>query len=350
LTGVFQFYYTYLFFCTKLDFIFMSTDEEFFKLTYDPEFSKIFLKIKIRNIIAINKRQIYKEDLFAFSVYYKNYKEDIKEIKLKATSTREAEIWIEKLKILIDPQKYKFNLNGKKKNCISLTEYLDDDNSLTVVTNKNLLFKKFVKNPQKYFITFKNFEFIFERNKKFQFFQNFILEYQRGLTTSINNSEKIYNESDFYIMKKNSFTQPNEDIHKKISDIELTESSIKDDFLGFINTDEVTVKLKDDFLDNKFPIQGKYNYNPYSNQISVRILRSQLKYLSKGENSERIVRSHQKYLVENSERIIRSHQKYIDKNPESSNRSDNYNKSYNSKTSEKSIKFENKSTKKSLFN
>ena len=107
--------------CQKLiDLFFILTNEEllFYK---DQQKKNKFLEIKRENVIAINKRQIDKYDVFKFSIYWQNPNEDkINEIKLKTDSRYNTDRWIKDLRKIINPKRYEFKYD--KENYIDANE------------------------------------------------------------------------------------------------------------------------------------------------------------------------------------------------------------------------------------
>ena len=107
--------------CQKLiDLFFILTNEEllFYK---DQQKKNKFLEIKRENVIAINKRQIDKYDVFKFSIYWQNPNEDkINEIKLKTDSRYNTDRWIRDLRKIINPKRYEFKYD--KENYIDANE------------------------------------------------------------------------------------------------------------------------------------------------------------------------------------------------------------------------------------
>ena len=81
LTGQFR-YITKRCCCTKITVLnFKLTKDNL--LFYVDKKNNLFLKIPRSDVIAINKRQVDKNDIFKFSIYYQNPNEDIiHEIKL----------------------------------------------------------------------------------------------------------------------------------------------------------------------------------------------------------------------------------------------------------------------------
>ena len=68
------------------------------------------MRIPSSNIVAINKRQIDKNDLHKFSIFYYNTNNNIKEIKLKAVNRSEMNNWIINLNKIYKQKEYKPNV------------------------------------------------------------------------------------------------------------------------------------------------------------------------------------------------------------------------------------------------
>jgi len=102
----------YFFCCSKLirlEVVLTKTD---LCLYSNEKKTKLFKKIPKQCIIAINKRQIDKNDVFKFSIYYQlNNEKKITEIKLKARNKTDTDKWIEILRRNIQPKKYIFSYN-----------------------------------------------------------------------------------------------------------------------------------------------------------------------------------------------------------------------------------------------
>ena len=119
LTGQFR-YITKRCCCTKITVLnFKLTKDNL--LFYVDKKNNLFLKIPRSDVIAINKRQVDKNDIFKFSIYYQNPNEDIiHEIKLKTVSRSETDRWIRELREEIKPKKYEFKYD--KENYIDANE------------------------------------------------------------------------------------------------------------------------------------------------------------------------------------------------------------------------------------
>lgn len=108
--------HTTFFCCTKLITLYLNADESYLTLYHDKEYKNIFLRINTSDIVAIGKRQIDRHDVYKFSIFYRNVSNknkltnEVTELKLKATTRRQTDNWIEKLRCLVYPERYKFNL------------------------------------------------------------------------------------------------------------------------------------------------------------------------------------------------------------------------------------------------
>ena len=88
---------------------------------YEQPKKKLFLEIPRSEVIAINKRQIDKNDIFKFSIYYQRPNEDIiHELKLKTTGRKETDKWIKDLRNVLNPKRYEFKYD--KENYIDANE------------------------------------------------------------------------------------------------------------------------------------------------------------------------------------------------------------------------------------
>lgn len=81
----------------------------------------VFLQIPRESIVAINKRQINRYDVFKFSLHYKiNNTHIIKEIKLRARSRSDTDYWISTLRKIIQPKPYQFEYDTSSEEKASL--------------------------------------------------------------------------------------------------------------------------------------------------------------------------------------------------------------------------------------
>ncbi len=103
-------------------------------------------------VIAINKRQIDRNDVFKFSIYYQLSDDSkIKEIKLKATSRGDTDRWISTLRKAINPKKYEFKYDK------------------TTQEDANLLFP--YCDTRKQYLALCHLEYILCREKMMNFFE-----------------------------------------------------------------------------------------------------------------------------------------------------------------------------------
>ena len=156
------------------------------KLIFQEEKNnKIFLEIPRSQVIAINKRQIDKNDIFKFSIYYQKPNEDIiHELKLKTTSRAETDRWIKDLRNALKPKRYEFKY--------------DKDNYI----DANELFH--FRDMKKFYITLCHLEYILLRNHMKNFFEyyrnnkdnwnNNIINYDSNIFGDENDTEKLNND------------------------------------------------------------------------------------------------------------------------------------------------------------
>ena len=153
----------------------MLLSREHLILYYDETMNKEFIKINVCDIISINKRQLDRNDVNKFSIfYYKNKKtNEVSEIKLKTLSRKELDIWINRLRTFIKPAKFVFSFTNNE---ISCNEYLN-------------LIESYKKLPEKKYYSFKNLEYIIQRRNKLKFFENFKVLYYSNYESLGNDSE-----------------------------------------------------------------------------------------------------------------------------------------------------------------
>ena len=181
--------------CTKkmiLDFILTKEKLLFYK---DVKRTNLFLQIPRENVIAINKRQIDKHDIFKFSIYWQNPNEDIiNEIKLKTESRAKTDKWIKDLRRLINPKRYEFKY--------------DRDNYI----DANELFH--FRDMKKFYLALCHLEYILLRNKMKNFFEYYR---NRGNINTINNDSIMFHyENDTERLKGNDIGLEINDIQPKI--------------------------------------------------------------------------------------------------------------------------------------
>ena len=136
--------------CTKLLQLFFRltpSELEFYK---DQQFKNVYLKIPRNTVIAINKRQIDRNDLYKLSIYYQLTPEsEIQELKLKAASRSELDSWVKNLRKKIQPKKYVFN------------KVNNEDNGLLAPFN----------DTRKFYISLCHLEYILHRRQLKEFFE-----------------------------------------------------------------------------------------------------------------------------------------------------------------------------------
>ena len=188
LTGEFKYHIRKCCCCRKLiDLFFLLTSEKL--LFYeDKERKKLFLEIPREHVIAINKRQIDKYDVFKFSIYYQNPKEDIiHEIKLKTRSRADTDRWINNLRDRIAPKRYEFKYD--KENYIDANELYH------------------FRDTKKFYLALCHLEYILLRNRMIDFF-----EYYRNRNNYNNNDSMLFNNEN-EIDKLNKESDNNIDIN-----------------------------------------------------------------------------------------------------------------------------------------
>ena len=169
-----------------------------FKLTSDKllfyeeeDNTKFFLEIPREHVIAINKRQIDKNDVFKFSIYYQNPNEDIiHEMKLKTTGRGETDKWIRDLRKLINPKRYEFKYD--KENYIDANELYH------------------FRDTKKFYLALCHLEYILLRNRMIDFF-----EFYRNRGNNDNNNDSML----FHYENDNEKLNKEEDNNIDINDI-----------------------------------------------------------------------------------------------------------------------------------
>ena len=168
-SGLFGYKKTNFFCCSKLVNINLFITKKRFILKFD-ESNNEFLNISRDKIIAINKRQLTKDDVFKISIHYiaSNDIEDIKEVKIKTLSRLDTDKWIEILTNEIIPKKYEFSYDKEL--------YEDLSKSTDFFNIKDL------------YITMSHLEYILSRRKFIEFFDLYKIKYKKN-NNYINNFE-----------------------------------------------------------------------------------------------------------------------------------------------------------------
>ena len=186
--------------CNKvINLNFILTAEKLIFENNDKIPKKIFLEIPRSHVIAINKRQIDKNDLFKFSIYYQAPNEDIiHELKLKTGGRLETDRWINNLRVAIKPKRYEFKYDKNN--------YID----------ANELFH--FRDMKQFYLALCHLEYILLRNNMKNFFEYYrnrkngnILNNDSVLFGDENDTEKLNND-------KNSNLDIG-DINPKLNDI-----------------------------------------------------------------------------------------------------------------------------------
>lgn len=116
---------------------------------YDKEYRRLFTSIARDSVIAINKRQLDRTDVYKFSIFYHNnhshnnslsssssntiVPDDIKELKLKTSSRKDTEEWVCLLRKYLNPKRYQFQYD---KNL-----YIDANTLFPSVDSRNFYIK-----------------------------------------------------------------------------------------------------------------------------------------------------------------------------------------------------------------
>ncbi len=142
---------------------------------HEEKNNKIFLEIPRSEVIAINKRQIDKNDIFKFSIYYQNPNEDIiHELKLKTTSRAETDRWIKDLRNALKPKRYEFKYDKEN--------YID----------ANELFH--FRDMKKFYLALCHLEYILLRNFMKHFFEYYKNNKENWNNNIINNDSNIFGD------------------------------------------------------------------------------------------------------------------------------------------------------------
>ena len=136
---------------------------------------EIFLEIPRSHVIAINKRQIDKNDLFKFSIYYQNPgNEEITELKLKASNKADTDRWISTLRRFIQPKRYIFPYNQNiEKNAEELFPF---------------------KDTRKLYLAFCHLEYILVRGRMAEFFDFYVQKIEKEKKN--NNDSILFDKKD----------------------------------------------------------------------------------------------------------------------------------------------------------
>ena len=93
--------------CTEIQTFHLHCTRDSINLFRLPNKNNIFLTIPSSNIISINKRQIDKNDIHTFSIFYTNTKNKVEELKLKAMNRSEMNNWVINMNKMYKQKEYK---------------------------------------------------------------------------------------------------------------------------------------------------------------------------------------------------------------------------------------------------
>lgn len=144
----------------------LTVDTEKLTLTKLPFTAQKYLTIPTSSIISVNKRQIDKNDIHKFTIFYQldKNKNEIKEIKLKAGSRSEMNNWLTNLNSLITKQNYQFKIGKSYKPCETFSNKLLNKDVKQLYFYISIL--EFIIN-ERYMITFiKNIKSYVKTNTK----------------------------------------------------------------------------------------------------------------------------------------------------------------------------------------
>lgn len=167
--GSFRYDMKNCFCCKKQVILYMELNKTSLTLFSDEIKHIVFLRIPRQSIVAINKRQIDRYDVFKFSLHYKTNNSNImKEIKLRARSRSDTDYWITTLRKIIQPKPYEFEYN-------SITE-----------EKATLLFK--YGDMKKFYISICHLEYILHKDSMKDFFR--VYNNKRKINDCNNNKTK----------------------------------------------------------------------------------------------------------------------------------------------------------------
>ena len=115
LEGNFRHLVKYFCCCTKLINLYFVLSKNDLLFYLDESQKKLYLSIPKNSVIAINKRQIDKKDIFMLSIYYQDdFNSKITEFKIKANSRADTDRWLSLLRSEIKTKKYEFKYDKNK--------------------------------------------------------------------------------------------------------------------------------------------------------------------------------------------------------------------------------------------
>ena len=193
--GTFRYFVKRCICCEKMIVLYFTLTNEKLLFYEDGNKKKLFLEIPKSYIIAINKRQMDKNDVFKFSIYYQNPNEDIiHEMKLKTNSRSETDRWVKDLRKLINPQRYEFKYD--KENYIDANELYH------------------FRDTKQFYLALCHLEYILLRNRMIDFF-----EFYKNKRTNNNDSMLFQYENDTEKLNKDSKDSKDNSDNLDINDI-----------------------------------------------------------------------------------------------------------------------------------
>ena len=213
--GKFRYLRKNFFCCSKLIEIFFVLTKDDLLFFEDEKKQILFLKIPRNEVIAINKRQIDRTDVFKFSIHYQRTGEKkFREIKLKTNGRGNCDAWIKILRELINPKKYEFVYDQKMFEDVNKTQYFFD--------NKKL------------YINMCHLEYILLRNKMTYFFQYYYNLKNKNIQKDNNAVVENNNNESCSLLYRNFNKEENNNLGNKFvtdeNDENLEMSDIKPDF------------------------------------------------------------------------------------------------------------------------
>lgn len=105
--------------CSQSKWFILYIDDQDFYLFKDKQKSITHLKMPLKTILGVQKRQLIKSDINKFSIYYQRnpLTNEVTELKLEAINKREFIDWVYKIRLLIDHNKFTFQIKKNQFHC-----------------------------------------------------------------------------------------------------------------------------------------------------------------------------------------------------------------------------------------
>lgn len=146
-----------IFGCKKKIDLELKCEREFFVLYKDKDCKNEFIRIRFKDFICVNRRQIERHETHTFSIFYKEW-DKVKELRLNTLTRSQIEKWKTNLNKYVRP--YEFPL---KENLIHFKQKF----KAIYQVKPNIFFEKL-----------KNIEFIINTKFKYEFFAKFEKDYK----------------------------------------------------------------------------------------------------------------------------------------------------------------------------